>query len=1753
MPDLSLDFPVLLGPVRVETRFTQSELLIRVFPDEWSIDKFEPRPTRAELSALDAYWTGLWASGGSAVGERAAWHELVARVPAGRAGWLLQGRRPANPNDRPTGVQAGTTVLVIVSAAPLPANDRQPAVTYWTAVWRAHGDRAKLRDADIALLASVGKTRADAIRARRPHGVDSAPVTSGIDVVVSFLVLAPPPADQIAPQSWTVAAKATLLPDRFVAFGYVNGAQVFSKPGGPVRPELAVSPDPGETKANQLRINETTGALTVPPALRWLTDFTEAVNAGMGIRIPLEAAFRNGVDRLVVLGLREQATPEQSATALGGLLTRQLRSPSGFSLLPQGTPTNNTEQAPAGQDARAEAEAGLATAAGFAATATDWTTKTDGEWFAELLGLDPAVLAGVPNAEGGDRRDARAAHTALWPATWGHYLQSLLNGVLGDEQIAQTRRFFLEHVSGRGPLSAVKIGRQPYGILPTTVFSRLAWPDAAKHRKALNVVLTEAAKDWRNALEHVKHLNGPDDDVADDPHQKLLDILALHPTSAEFHHRYAQSVEDVFNRENLRAGGSKVKDELDQLAMPQPIRALLARFGRPTSDPAADPDVLRRLFTDVHHPLLAPLVDDRPLSETDPIRAYTADRRNYLRWLADHARNDLDRVRKEEGFLDNLPPSALLYLLARHAVLLGWAEAARRLALATPGSVVPDPRDAPFVHVKIPKPGQTILSESRYRTLYSTNPAMTGSQTMLVHEFVRTVLGTNPATTELDEQIKALGLLAGLPTARLERVLAEHIDCATYRLDAWRLGLVNERLSELRYGPDGAAPPKRGVHLGAYGWLENVARRESDEVEHVTPPADLATVFGTDPIPLDADNGGYVHAPSPAHARTAAVLRAGYLANRTPDTSAFAVNLSSERVRLALTILDGMRQGQSLAALLGYRFERGLHDRRVGLDRYIAGLRLKFPLRANKIDETTPEPDDPTRPKRIEEVEARIVIDGLALLRHVNGSSEANQHYPFGFKDLQPADEATVTAIDKEIDALRNVHDALADLAVAEGTHQALQGHPERASATMDAYAKEGIAPEPSVVETPRSGVTLTHRLGLQLMADRPTGLGTPRSKAEPAVNAWLPAVLPSATAVAALVTWPDPDDGTKRHRLVTQHEIGLDAIDLLWALRPADQAAMTDLDDRILGVVIERSNPRPDVELTIEYTTRISDQDGIGFAGKIGFFELSPLIAALRTLLTTARPLRPSDLAPAAGTAPVARSADDAVTLPRDRPAEVLESLTDLRDDVADFIADLGELYPAGPPPAPARPAIISGIDTFLSRYAKLTVAAGGFGLVRSSWGEVALWRRGVFRAVLTAVAEVATRMTRALEAADALLVQYDALPPTTPVEERFRILEQAEGLLTTKPGPRPPDVDDLRDRVDDLRDDFDDRLKKLKQLAKTNKTTLSGLLAEVKSQLPLTDVDPAGLDLTPYEDQAVTFGGELLARAGNLKAELSARAEAANTALEIHDKALPGPDRVQAALDALKALLGEDVLAVPQFTPPSPLLQQWSRARNDSDRLVAHLAPARDFPVDDWLHGMARVREKPRLWEKVVTLAGGLLGPGGLLGILGWKEPALSPVQLPYVAGDHWLAMEFAKDPNLPDQLNEDRLLFTAHYTSPLIGDQCGLVFDEWTEVIPAERETTGIAVHYDGPDAEPPQAMLLVVPPVRVPAGRWTPGDLIDAITETFELAKTRAVEPDHLGGTPYAHMLPATVMSATRRQITIGTDLAIANLRWRAAHE
>ena len=110
-------------------------------------------------------------------------------------------------------------------------------------------------------------------------------------------------------------------------------------------------------------------------------------------------------------------------------------------------------------------------------------------------------------------------------------------------------------------------------------------------------------------------------------------------------------------------------------------------------------------------------------------------------------------------------------------------------------------------------------------------------------------------------------------------------------------------------------------------------------------------------------------------------------------------------------------------------------------------------------------------------------------------------------------------AVVAELQALDDAVDALADLLVAESVHQAVQGNPQRAGATVDALSRgDGQAPDVEVVRTPRSGAAITHRL--LLLADAPAGTGWPtdatqvRAMVEPALEAWAGSALGPASRV---------------------------------------------------------------------------------------------------------------------------------------------------------------------------------------------------------------------------------------------------------------------------------------------------------------------------------------------------------------------------------------------------------------------------------------------------------------------------------------------------------------------------------------------------------------------------------------------------------------------------------------------------------------
>jgi len=1767
LPQLNDNYPILLLPLRLETRFKEvtvpgsttphQQLWIRVFPDEIAIDTFEPILSEDELRNAKSYWLAMWKAADVETEQRGAWRSLVASHGSGRAYWITQNYLPLNQSEQPTHKDKDRLILAIGKEVPLPPREIPIVQKFWEAFWRAAEDGKKQAQAQQELIDAIGTTHAKEIQEQYlPFNLsDLPPVGTDYKTAKVTVVLVTFPNSTTLNtklQSWSVPPMVNVLPERLVVQGFYQDKLDINVIGEPIASPLIVGPDPSAKEGEDIHLEG--DDLVVSNEMKWLVDFDEAVIKGMGFKIDLSAeqALR-GFDRLFVLGVRMSAGVDRGQELLENLFEHHHYSRKGLSILRQGTPTNNTDKAAAGyhwqEDSDVSFKHYFAAEDGAAAAST---MRTDGQWLAEGLGINAAKFSAIENFTATDHTDAKSMNIALWPATLGYFMQSMMTPVFSDEVITQTREFFTQFVSCRGVLPAIRIGNQPYGILPATTFSRMNWlrpvgigkPDISAASANMDgsaflfriySLLKVVDKEWGKFSSRVSQVG-----KRDDQHQLLLDIIALHPNSVEIYSRYAQSLEHLHNYYNLIGFpmGLQFGDTRNFSADKYFASGmkLLAGFGYPTDAETVTgiPEILSKFFFENGERLTGRLIDDGVLSETEALRVHTTNKKNYIDWLIDAARTSHDALRRQEGFINDNPPTALLYLLLQHALDLSYIESSLRLhekkGLMSRDQVIAARIEPSFIHIE-----QAADKGSRWQYLYEdpriTTP-ITGSTSMLLSDYIPTLFGGNATETQdLKETLESLAHLAKQPTAKLERVLIEHLDSCAYRYDAWMQGLVNFQLQRMRKisagkGHDKDVAATQGIYLGAYGWLEDVKPKDR-QLEAVQLDGELKEKFqrkGDAALVKDSSNAGYILAPSLNHAVTAAVLRNGYISNRTsPAAKPFAINLSSERVRLALTVVDGMRAGQSLAALLGYQLERGLHDRHdTEVDEFILDLRKAFPLQSNQLQSTQTDEHD-----SIEQIEARNVIDGLALIEHIEKTGVRD--YPFG-ADLPSAKPKQRTAINAEVQRIIELNDAVADLAMAEGVHQVVQGNYDRAAAVLDSYSKGHLPPTPDVIQTPRSGITITQRIGLQF---KTTGIApgtTTRSKAEPALNDWLKTVLPSMGEIVCAVEYFDP-----LVPKIAVSELGLEPIDLFYLLNISNEQAMSALDDMIYRHIIELSpRPRPDAEINILYTKPVTD--------KITLFELSPLIDSLRTLVLQSRPLNAADVKPSIA---AKKTEEEMLFLDPERINLLMKELKGI----------VSQLPPTLPPLMPLQTFIdtiklliaakdidnlINNIDSFINELSGIFANVGMFGLPQTGTGYLYDWRRRVFSELMKKIEAVEVRLQDRLRQYDTLITNYDA---NWSDAEKHALLQKAERLITTTSTFPLPSPDNYFDRLVNIRRPaYEEQLDRIRDLLvkKTLTALFQGIAAE---QTSLANFDLVGINTEDERKQVLIFADDIKINAENLNKDITQRLADAQILMDKHENTTSPKQRVELISSAAKKLLHEDFKLIPEFKLTEKQADEWANALSDAGNLLRYLHndKAIDFPLDDWLYGMARVREKMHHLENATLFIEGMTS----------NSVPLKAIQLPYRENDYWLALPYPdtiteNNEIKPFVINEDKLLYTAIYaennfdkTKP----QCGLLLDEWTEVIPMLNTTAGLSFHYDQPNTEPPQTLLLVTPPDFKSAWQWQ--DLVDTLHETLDMAKKRAVEPEHIDTTTYGRFLPAMVSAVTSHPITAALTLSLNN--------
>jgi len=980
--------------------------------------------------------------------------------------------------------------LNTIEHTPAPTGDElRGATEYWEARFRGDDTDAERVARDLAMGFGRGRT-AWLLRITTPDNIDRL----GQDGERPVL----PPLETIEAKS--KETRAVVLPDRWCAIGFAAGRrEVLRVWGRRIPDELLLSPDWLAQDPEPLLGGERA----------WLVDFQAALDKGMALEVTQAQLEGRGfnlatdtLERLIVVGVDWTRDAQGSSERLADLLAAQ-RDSRGLGFVPLGTPTNNTEANPSGYSP-VEESAAPPTPSESAALPKE---KDAAELLRHAFGLaasDPS-LDGVTNAHLPEQRTALHMMNVLWRGTFGQYLMEMWNPGFGDEKdwliktstLYALRSYAVAYLRPGGPLPLLRVNKQPYGVLPVVGKRFEDGSDTAVVR-GIGKVLRVLRPMFELAARDVPRLE--DGDV-----EQAAKILQTAPWSQTAYYRDKEAGKamcpspSVFGDAQSSGKRQVIDTILAALGVSDEDHWKIHLYG--CNDFLPDPPYHPGYLAGV--PWVLGDTQD-PTREAPDGSTFPKDE-NYLQQIAKlltEAPSKADLHGHQRG-------PALLQALVAYSVQEEQGDAVETTALrsnaiskvaslATPKMpyVEEVPHNEAIFTVTTPKElarvsipavtGRATLGEHVASSLAlqaQAPPPDQGSATMAARKLRDAVAFLAPEVRDLGAVTLSLQYLAERPVGELNVAFRTTLDAFSYRLDAWLTARASRRLEQLR-----DAKPA-GVHVGGFAWVENLR---------------------PDGRP---DSDGHLLAPSLGQAATAALLRSGFLANH--EQGAFNIDLDSRRTRRAEDILQGLTRDQPLAALYGYRVERALRDAKLG--KLIWPLRRAYPWRPAG-DNLGDEP--------AEAVGARDVVDGVALLAELEADankvktrlSEALGKLDPPQPALDAADWTSAAAI--FTDAL-DLADSVADLLLAEGMHQIVQGNFERAGAAMAVADKQQLPIEPQVARTPRGGASYTQRV--VVMCPRGDGDGWPqdrRSAAEPALNAWLAHMLgdPSRFRFAASV-----------------------------------------------------------------------------------------------------------------------------------------------------------------------------------------------------------------------------------------------------------------------------------------------------------------------------------------------------------------------------------------------------------------------------------------------------------------------------------------------------------------------------------------------------------------------------------------------------------------------------------------------------------
>ncbi|GAA5094186.1 hypothetical protein GCM10025760_25170 [Microbacterium yannicii] len=582
------------------------------------------------------------------------------------------------------------------------------------------------------------------------------------------------------------------------------------------------------------------------PRLWWL-DYERARDVGLATELALTQSEVDTLRALVVVGAGD--TPAADLLASHAAAGR-------LGVVAQGTPTNTV----AGRDAAPLADDPETWLPLLDVDGTEQPGTVD---VLRAFGADTGAgtpMLPLPGGESGHGRAAALAVRGLWPVLWGRTIRDVVGTIAGSTAEPDLAEWAARTLAVQGPWPAVRVGDQPYGLLPTSDFGDadlpgpgdldVRWQDAPGDDPMASDVersLVQWAVPWRDGAARAAAAATTVPDASPVVGADSATLLALHGRHAPSMFWRVRRVDDLPTvqaqqiAQGLVVSHATGYDRSTARAWhgsPFAFSALTAAGARrhlpgPPRDEEPDPD---RLFE---------MLDEHP----EPL------------YFGEHV---------EFGLLGHLLREALI--IARATV--------GRAALDLDAGITPDP-------------GRRIPLDDDYP-----NTVMRGSDDAIGFVagsgregelIVRRFDAVREALKELIEEYR------NNPADTLRGIKAA-LDAASFRADPWLMGMAARRAGLMA---NAGAP----FLLGAYGWV--------DRPQPWSPARP-----GLPPGPTEA---GLLHAPSFAQAQVAAVLRDA--AVRTRDEGRWDLTLTADKVRAAIRLNERVRLGVHPFEALGLEVE----------------------------------------------------------------------------------------------------------------------------------------------------------------------------------------------------------------------------------------------------------------------------------------------------------------------------------------------------------------------------------------------------------------------------------------------------------------------------------------------------------------------------------------------------------------------------------------------------------------------------------------------------------------------------------------------------------------------------------------------------------------------------------------------------------------------------------------------------------------